>query len=184
MSADFETMRRLCLDTLELHQAASPLEIRNAYVHLKDLYTNGSLALAPVEDEFTPEMREELLAKIEEAYQWLLAHQDMASGSKVCAYTAIGVITEDMMAQIDALGPLGGPELRKVREMVGISLNEIELVTKIGRSHILAIEEENFKSLPEEVFVKGYLQAYARCLGLDRDRVVGDYMTKYHAKKK
>ena len=184
MSDHLDQRRRECLDILELQSGASPLEIRNAYVNLKDLYTEGSLALTPVEDEFTPEMREELLQKIEDAYMWLLSNQDMDSGAKVCAYTAVGVMTEDMMAEIDAMGPLGGPELRKVREMVGINLSEIELVTKISRSNIIAIEEEDYASLPEEVFIKGYLQAYARCLGLDRDRVVADYMTKYHANKK
>ena len=39
-----------------------------------------------------------------------------------------------------------------------------------------ALEQEKFDRLPGGIFNKGFVRAYARCLGLDEDQAVADYM--------
>lgn len=39
-----------------------------------------------------------------------------------------------------------------------------------------ALEEEHFDQLPGGIFNKGFIRAYARCLGMDEDQAVADYL--------
>ena len=74
-----------------------------------------------------------------------------------------------------------GPLLRQVRESLGIELREIAERTKIGMAYLQAIEDERFAKLPAAVYVRGFLQEYARLLGLDVERVKDSYLDRYKA---
>jgi cytoskeleton protein RodZ len=69
-----------------------------------------------------------------------------------------------------------GQKMKKEREKQGITLDEIAVATKIGTRNLRAIEENEFNKLPGGIFNKGFVRAYARHLGMDEDRVVGDYL--------
>jgi cytoskeleton protein RodZ len=69
-----------------------------------------------------------------------------------------------------------GERLRQEREMRGISLEEIVATTKIGRRLLLALEEEQFDLLPGGIFNKSYVRAYAKCVGIDEDKAVAEYL--------
>ena len=69
-----------------------------------------------------------------------------------------------------------GERLRREREMRGVSLEEIVATTKIGRRLLLALEEEQFDLLPGGIFNKSYVKAYAKCVGIDEDEAVAEYM--------
>lgn len=69
-----------------------------------------------------------------------------------------------------------GERLRQQREMRGISLEEIVATTKIGRRLLLALEEEQFDLLPGGIFNKSYVRAYAKCVGIDEDKAVAEYL--------
>jgi cytoskeleton protein RodZ len=69
-----------------------------------------------------------------------------------------------------------GERLRREREMRGISLEEIVATTKIGRRLLLALEEEQFDLLPGGIFNKAYVRAYAKCVGMDEDEAVAQYL--------
>lgn len=69
-----------------------------------------------------------------------------------------------------------GEHLRREREMRGISLEEIVATTKIGRRLLVALEEEQFELLPGGIFNKSYVRAYARCVGIDEDAAVAEYL--------
>jgi len=69
-----------------------------------------------------------------------------------------------------------GDRLRREREMRGISLDEIVATTKIGRRLLVALEEEQFELLPGGIFNKSYVRAYARCVGIDEDEAVAEYL--------
>ena len=58
----------------------------------------------------------------------------------------------------------------------GISLDEIVATTKIGRRLLLALEEEQFDLLPGGIFNKSYVRAYAKCVGIDEDEAVAEYL--------
>ena len=69
-----------------------------------------------------------------------------------------------------------GEHLRREREMRGISLDEIMATTKIGRRLLLALEEEQFDLLPGGIFNKSYVRAYAKCVGMNEDQAVAEYL--------
>src|ERR1700687_2004227 len=39
-----------------------------------------------------------------------------------------------------------------------------------------ALEEDKFNQLPGGIFNKGFVRAYSRCVGLDEDQTVADYL--------
>lgn len=69
-----------------------------------------------------------------------------------------------------------GIRLKREREKKNITLDDISLSTKIGTRLLRALEEEHFDQLPGGIFNKGFVRAYARCLGMDEDQAVADYL--------
>ncbi len=76
-------------------------------------------------------------------------------------------------------GVVTGAYLRKVREGRGIELRQIAQTTKVGLTYLQFIEEENFRQLPVPAYLRGFLKAYARYVGLDPNRVSSDYLKLY-----
>jgi flagellar biosynthesis protein FlhG len=76
-------------------------------------------------------------------------------------------------------GEFDGVRLQRLRERRGIEIDEIAGVTKVNPSYLRFIEEERFEDLPAAVYVRGFVKCYARCLGLDPDRVARSYMRRY-----
>lgn len=68
-----------------------------------------------------------------------------------------------------------GEELRREREIRGISLKEIADATKISKRFLEAIERNDHRTLPAPVFTRGFIREYARYLGLNADEVVNRY---------
>ncbi len=68
-----------------------------------------------------------------------------------------------------------GSYLKRERELRGISLDEISSATKIRKSILAAIENDRVDELPPEVFVIGFIKAYARHIGLDPEDVITRY---------
>jgi cytoskeleton protein RodZ len=69
-----------------------------------------------------------------------------------------------------------GEELRRQREIRGISLREIADSTKISGRFLEAIEKGDLKTLPAPAFTRGFIREYARYLGLVPDEIVDAYM--------
>lgn len=60
-----------------------------------------------------------------------------------------------------------GEKLRQEREARGIRLRTISDTTKISPSHLQALEANRFDDLPGGVFNRGFVRAYAECIGVD-----------------
>lgn len=69
-----------------------------------------------------------------------------------------------------------GEELRKEREIRGISLKEIADSTKISKRFLELIEKNDFQALPAPVFTRGFVREYARYLGLNSEEMVSRYI--------
>lgn len=67
-----------------------------------------------------------------------------------------------------------GSSLKKHRQGLEISLQQISEHTRISESILEAIEADR-DDLPAPVFVRGFLRQYARFVGLDPDQVVSQY---------
>ena len=72
--------------------------------------------------------------------------------------------------------PSFGEKLRLEREKRKITLEQISSSTKIGTRMLQALEEDKFNQLPGGIFNKGFVRAYSRCVGLDEDQTVADYL--------
>src|SRR5215813_11654555 len=68
-----------------------------------------------------------------------------------------------------------GEELRREREIRGISLKEIADATKISKRFLEAIEKNDHKTLPAPVFTRGFVREYSRYLGLNSEEMVNRY---------
>lgn len=68
-----------------------------------------------------------------------------------------------------------GEELRREREIRGISLKEISDATKISKRFLEAIERNEHRTLPAPVFTRGFVREYARYLGLNTEDIVNRY---------
>jgi cytoskeletal protein RodZ len=70
---------------------------------------------------------------------------------------------------------LVGELLKKAREESGKDLKEISAILKIRSDYLRAIEEGDFKQLPEEVYIKGYIREYAEFLHIDPETALSAY---------
>lgn len=68
-----------------------------------------------------------------------------------------------------------GEVLREARRRKGITLAQAEKETRIREKYLAALEEEDYESLPGNVYAKGYLRNYAQYLSLDPDKVLQLY---------
>ncbi len=68
-----------------------------------------------------------------------------------------------------------GQHLRRERELRGISLEEVAQVTRINQRYLTAIEEGREEILPAVPFVKGFISAYAKHIGLNPEEALGFY---------
>jgi cytoskeletal protein RodZ len=68
-----------------------------------------------------------------------------------------------------------GKRLKAERESQALSLKQVFESTRV-RAHLLrAIEEDQYELISSPVYVKGFLEAYSRYLGLDPEDVVLQY---------
>lgn len=76
-----------------------------------------------------------------------------------------------------------GRFLRRARESLGLDLRSIAEETKISSTMLAYIEEERVDRLPAAVYLRSFVAQYARCLGLEGERVASSYVTRVHRLK-
>ena len=69
---------------------------------------------------------------------------------------------------------LGG-RLVQAREAQGLTLAVVADKLRLSAATLQALESDRYEDLPEPIFVRGYLRAYARLVGMDTDAFVADY---------
>jgi len=75
-----------------------------------------------------------------------------------------------------------GAYLKNVREQKGITLEKASQDSKIVRTLLEAIEQDNYQKLPPPVFLKGMIKKYAHYLHLDEERIL-DFYQKSNGRK-
>ena len=68
-----------------------------------------------------------------------------------------------------------GDRLRTARERRGLSARDAATRLRLDPAVIAALEADDFAALPAPIFVKGYLNAYARLLGLPPEECIAEY---------
>ncbi|MEN8691508.1 MAG: RodZ domain-containing protein [Desulfobacterales bacterium] len=77
-----------------------------------------------------------------------------------------------------------GRYLQSIRVEKGISLKAVSQETRIRLETLHYIEAEDHQHLPDEVYVKGFLRAYAKAIGADGDEAVQHYISRLAVKRK
>jgi hypothetical protein len=90
------------------------------------------------------------------------------------ASKAVADLEKEIAEQTDWSGAF----IRHVREVRGVSIEEVTQATKITKAYILAIEEENYSKLPAAVFIRGFVSQLARLLKLPAQNVSAGYMAR------
>jgi flagellar biosynthesis protein FlhG len=188
-------------EVLEVAADVGPEELERAYRLACTAYADDSLALYSI---FNEQDSSAIRERIELAYR-VLADSDQrraydnSLGSEIAREEeikiALDLAVEDASAsqgpfealrevtgfdglEEDAEGSFDGPWLRRSRLRAGVEIEQIAAITKINPTYLRFIEEEKFEDLPAPVYVRGFVAAYARCIGLDPDRVVSRYMQR------
>jgi len=181
-------------ETLEVGPEASAEEIERAYRVVRASYADESMALYSV---FDASDAAAIRARIDEAYRvlsdpetrrdydaWLgsEASDERRAGSGAATAAAPGTasmaVLDDLVEDEDAEQPWGGPRLRRARLRRGIEIDQIAAVTKINPTYLRLIEDEGFDGLPAAVYVRGFVTAYARAIGLEPGPVASDFMAR------
>jgi curved DNA-binding protein CbpA len=187
-------------ELLELPRDATREDVERAYRLARATWAEDGLAAYSVADEA---QLASLRERVEQAYRVLSDVE--ARGAYDEALGALSApkpeapeidfddepeeIEAELPAEIAEFEDLSGPEdgrwngasLRRTRLARGLELGQITEVTKVNPVYLRCIEEERFEALPPAVYVRGFVTAYARCLGLDASRVASDYLERLHA---
>jgi cytoskeleton protein RodZ len=72
-----------------------------------------------------------------------------------------------------------GSSLREARVRRHLELGQVERDTKIRTKYLAALEDDRFETLPGPAYARGFLRTYADYLGLEGQRFVDEYHTRF-----
>lgn len=178
-------------EILEVARDARPEQLERAYRIGRTTYAEDSLATYSIYDQAELAAIQE---RIELAYKVLSndserKHYDEELGGspKLELTLSFADVDEERLENTPEIrgfddaadsGPTDGARLRRARLARGIELDRVASATKIGARYLRAIEEDRYQELPALVYVRGFVTAYARCIGLDAEHVVPAYMER------
>ncbi|MGZ6081311.1 MAG: helix-turn-helix domain-containing protein [Myxococcaceae bacterium] len=182
-------------EILGLEPGTSALEVRHAYEKLYASLAPGSLALYSLAGQDEQRVVQQ---QIRVAYLTLMheltgmEYPLMPEPSHTPVEPAVEPPAEERSGAPEAAAPpdeapaqpqveFTGEQLRKVREGLGLTLAAIAQRTRIRQRQLESIEAEEFGALPQRVFVRGFVMAYARELHLDPDLVWASYGKRFGA---
>ncbi|MGA9227812.1 MAG: RodZ domain-containing protein [Mesobacillus sp.] len=68
-----------------------------------------------------------------------------------------------------------GNILKEAREAKGLSLDELQSITKIQKRYLIGIEDGNYSMMPGKFYVRAFIKQYAEAVGLDPDPLFEQY---------
>jgi flagellar biosynthesis protein FlhG len=167
---------------LGLAPRASREQIERAYQFCRDMYGPGSLATYSL---LEPQEVEASRARVDEAYHVLADAGQRRSYDEALGVGAGPDPAWYLPEPVDrGPEPIALPEivtgavLRRIRETRGVSLRQIANASKVGMRYLEYIEEDRYAYLPAPVYLRGFLQEYARMVGLDPRRVTESYISQ------
>jgi curved DNA-binding protein CbpA len=192
-------------ELLEIPRTATASEIDRAYRLSQQTYGEGSLALYSV---FESSDAEAICKKLDEAFRVLSDPEGRADYDGTLEFDFSLATPEALMEEPNPRAPTSAPtdafssesidddadeydvfedeaggdfdglRLRRTRLFRGYEIDDIAEVTKVSGAHLRNIEDENFIDLPADVYVRGFVTAYAKTIGLDPKIVVPSYMAR------
>lgn len=68
-----------------------------------------------------------------------------------------------------------GNRLKEARLAKGLSLDDLQSMTKIQKRYLIGIEEGNYSSMPGNFYVRAFIKQYAEALSLNPDEIFDTY---------
>ncbi|WP_297817209.1 RodZ domain-containing protein [uncultured Lactobacillus sp.] len=68
-----------------------------------------------------------------------------------------------------------GDKLRSARKAKGMSIEDVEKITKIQRRYLTALENNDFDQLPGDFYVRAFIKQYAQVVGLNGNELLNDF---------
>lgn len=68
-----------------------------------------------------------------------------------------------------------GNRLKEARQAKGMSLDDLQTVTKIQKRYLLGIEEGNYQMMPGPFYVRAFIKQYAEAVGLHPEELFEQY---------
>lgn len=192
-------------EILEINEDATLQEIERAYAEAKETYSPTSSALYSMFSQEEAQALHRLIEQAYNTLsnQDLRRGYDEQVLASMCAGNAVdnslyintpALETEEeafvkgeliiknfaknvsIEEQIKALSDCSGTFLQKVRKYKNISLDEVSKFSKVSKTTILAVEEEDFANLPARVFIRGFVIQICKLLGIDANTFSKEYL--------
>jgi len=198
-------------EVLEVPVNASFFEIRHAYKEALSVYGEDSLSTYSL---FSDAERDNLLKKIEEAFQTLMDEKKRSdynnqlvkdgevdpgdllrdqNKNSIPIFLARNTLDknsffkkvkkkigessiQNLSREILETELISGRDLKKLRQAIGIQLEDIFEVARISISILKAIENDEFQNLPSLIYLRNFLKSYAEILHLDPEKVADSYI--------
>ncbi|MBD7936654.1 helix-turn-helix domain-containing protein [Cytobacillus sp. Sa5YUA1] len=74
-----------------------------------------------------------------------------------------------------------GSRLKEARLQKGMSLDELQTVTKIQKRYLIGIEEGNYRIMPGKFYVRAFIKQYAEAVGLNHEELLDEYKSEIPA---
>jgi flagellar biosynthesis protein FlhG len=164
-------------EVLGIEPSATGDEVEEAYRRCVVLYGEGSLATYSL---LEPAELEAVRARVREAYEVLRDPDRRRDYDAVPRRPPAAPAAPPPEAPRPEPGvlpdPVTGAALRRVREERGVVLKDIARASRIGVRFLEYIEADRHADLPAVVYLRGFLQEYARGVGLDPQRTAASYL--------
>jgi curved DNA-binding protein CbpA len=174
-----DAIRGTHYEVLGLEPSATCEEVEEAYRRCQALYGEGVLATYSL---LEPHEIRAARARVDEAYRVLRdpeRRRDYDAGPGEPEPEALEEQPDPPRPEPAILpDPVTGPDLRRLREARGVALKQIAFASKIGVRFLEYIEDDRHADLPAVVYLRGFLQEYARAVGLDPQRTAGSYLSR------
>ena len=70
-----------------------------------------------------------------------------------------------------------GKVLKEARESKGLTLDDLQQLTKIQKRYLVGIEEGNYEMMPGKFYVRAFIKQYAEAVGLDAEQLFAEHQT-------
>lgn len=94
-------------------------------------------------------------------------------GKTIISHYSVDPRTEEEISNQEVFD---GTYIQRVRLYKNISLDALSETSRISRPYLLALETNDYRSLPASVYTRGFVVSVARLLGLNEKKVADSYM--------